>query len=75
MIVPYRAIFTALIMVGALISVPLVWALGTLLNGLMALPNLIGLLFLIGTVKQLTQEYFSRDRGLRSGPHPPSAAT
>ena len=75
MIVPYRAIFTALIMVGALISVPLVWALGTLLNGLMALPNLIGLVFLIGTVKQLTQEYFSRDRGLRSGPHPPSAVT
>ena len=75
MIVPYRAIFTALIMVGAVISVPLAWALGTLLNGLMALPNLIGLLFLIGTVKQLTQEYFSRDRGLTSGPHPPSAVT
>jgi AGCS family alanine or glycine:cation symporter len=57
-IVPYRILFTALIMVGAMVSVPLVWALGTLLNGLMAIPNLIGLLFLSGLVARLTRDYF-----------------
>ncbi len=55
----YRGVFVALIMVGAVVSVPLVWALGTLLNGFMALPNLIGLAFLSGTVAKLTKDYFS----------------
>lgn len=55
----YRFIFVALIMVGAVISVPLVWAIGTLLNGFMALPNLIGLFVLSGTVAKLTKDYFS----------------
>lgn len=56
----YRLIFTMLIMVGSVVSVPLVWALGTMLNGLMAFPNLIGMLFLLGTVKRLTSEYLDR---------------
>ena len=55
---PYRLAFTVLIMVGSMVSVPFVWALGTLLNGFMAFPNLIGMLFLVGTVKRLTGEYF-----------------
>jgi AGCS family alanine or glycine:cation symporter len=58
-IVPYRVVFTALIMVGAMVSVPLAWAMGTLLNGFMAFPNLIGLAFLGGTVAKLTKEYFN----------------
>jgi AGCS family alanine or glycine:cation symporter len=57
-IVPYRVAFTALIMVGSLASVPIVWALGTLFNGLMAFPNLVGLAFLGGTVAMLTRQYF-----------------
>ena len=59
-VTPYRIVFTLLIMVGAVVSVELVWALGTLLNGFMAFPNLIGILCLIGTVKQLTREYFMK---------------
>jgi AGCS family alanine or glycine:cation symporter len=62
MIVPYRIVFTILIMVGSVVSVPLVWALGTLLNGFMAFPNLIGFLFLAGVVRQLTKDYFDRPR-------------
>lgn len=58
-IMPYRVAFTILIFVGSVVSVPLVWALGTLLNGLMAFPNLIGLAFLAGTVAKLTKDYFS----------------
>ena len=57
-VVVYRVLFTALVMLGSVISVPMVWAIGTLLNGFMAFPNLIGLMFLVGTVKKLTQEYF-----------------
>ena len=57
-IMPYRAVFTALILVGAVASVPLAWAVGTLLNGFMAFPNLIGLLLLVGTVRKLTLDYF-----------------
>ena len=59
-IMPYRVVFTALILVGALVSVPLAWAIGTLLNGFMAFPNLIGLAFLGGTVAKLTKDYFSQ---------------
>ena len=62
MVVPYRVLFTVLIMVGALVSVELVWAVGTLLNGFMAFPNLVGILFLVGTVKHLTTDYFSSAR-------------
>ena len=56
---PYRFIFTAMVLVGAIVSVPLVWAIGTLLNGFMALPNLIGIAFLVGTVRSLDVDYFS----------------
>ena len=57
----YRMAFTALIMVGSMVSVPLVWALGTLLNGFMAFPNLVGMLFLAGAVRRLTSQYFSAE--------------
>ena len=57
-VVFYRVLFTALVMVGSVISVPLVWAIGSTLNAFMAFPNLVGLIFLLGTVKKLTQEYF-----------------
>lgn len=56
---PYRFIFTAMVLVGAIVSVPLVWAIGTLLNGFMAFPNLIGIAFLVGTVRSLDVDYFS----------------
>ncbi len=67
MVMLYRVVFTALIMVGAVVSVPLVWALGTVLNGFMAFPNLIGLFFLASTVRMLTREYFDKERGGRAG--------
>jgi AGCS family alanine or glycine:cation symporter len=74
MILPYRILFTALIMVGAVISVPLVWAIGTLLNGFMAFPNLIGLLFLLGVIRRITADYFSGARAEYSIAHPNTGA-
>ena len=54
---PYRILFTAMILIGSIVSVPLVWAIGTLLNGFMALPNLLAIVFLIGTVRKLNASY------------------
>lgn len=59
-IILYRIIFTILVLLGSAVSVPLVWALGTMLNGLMAFPNLVGLFFLSGVVRKLTREYFNQ---------------
>jgi AGCS family alanine or glycine:cation symporter len=73
MVLLYRALFTALVMVGALISVPVVWAVGTLLNGFMAFPNLMGMLLLLGTVRKITQDYFEK-RGEYSVAHPTTGA-
>jgi AGCS family alanine or glycine:cation symporter len=59
-ILPYRVVYTALIFIGAVVPVPLVWAVGTLLNGFMAFPNLIGLIMLGGVVGKLTKEFFAQ---------------
>jgi AGCS family alanine or glycine:cation symporter len=70
----YRWLFTALIMVGAVVSVPLVWAIGTLLNGFMAFPNLVGLFILLGTVRKITIDYFSNGGKEYSVEHPNTGA-
>lgn len=49
-VVPYRVIYTGFVMLGTAISLDLVWALADVFNGLMAFPNLIGLLLLSGIV-------------------------
>lgn len=58
-VMPYRLIFSALIYVGAVLSLDLVWTFADIANGLMALPNLIGLLLLSGVVVKETREYFA----------------
>jgi alanine or glycine:cation symporter, AGCS family len=47
---PYRVLYTAMVFVGTMITLDLVWAISDLFNGLMAFPNLIGLLLLSGLV-------------------------
>ncbi|PIC64515.1 sodium:alanine symporter family protein [Sporosarcina sp. P13] len=53
----YRVIFVAFIYVGATASLDLVWILADVLNGLMAIPNLIGLLGLSGIVLLETKRF------------------
>lgn len=53
----YRFLFLILIPVGAVTRLETVWEISDTLNGLMALPNLIGLLGLSGVVFRLTREY------------------
>ncbi|GIN92202.1 transporter [Siminovitchia terrae] len=46
----YRIVFVAMVFVGAVTSLDIVWAFADIANGLMAIPNLIGLLGLSGVV-------------------------
>jgi AGCS family alanine or glycine:cation symporter len=66
---PYRYAFLALLFVGALLQgkyLEIVWAVGDTFNALMALPNLIGLLLLVGYVARFSNDYFKdRDGTLR----------
>ena len=47
-------------MVGAMTSLEFVWNFSDLMNGLMAIPNLIGLLLLSKVIKQETERYFNK---------------
>ena len=55
---PYRVIFTVAVMVGCLTSLEFVWNFSDLMNGMMAIPNLIGLLLLAKIIKHETNDYF-----------------
>jgi AGCS family alanine or glycine:cation symporter len=59
-VLPYRIVYTLLVIVGAAVPLQLVWNMADITNILMALPNLIGLVLLAGLVKRLTNEYLSR---------------
>lgn len=53
----YRVIFVLAIIPGAILSLDVVWNLGDIFNGLMAIPNLIGLLLLSGVVAAETKAF------------------
>ncbi|WP_252504156.1 sodium:alanine symporter family protein [Sporosarcina sp. Marseille-Q4943] len=53
----YRIAFVLFIMVGAVASLDIVWLLADVLNGLMAIPNLIGLLGLSGVIIMETKRF------------------
>lgn len=69
----YRALFCAAVLGGSLIQLEAVWSLADILNGLMALPNLIALLALSPLVVQETRRYAGRgpSAGGRVAVHPP----
>ena len=54
----YRVVFIAMSFVGAVGGLQLIWAIADTLNGLMAIPNLIALVLLSGTVTKLVKDYF-----------------
>jgi AGCS family alanine or glycine:cation symporter len=64
---PYRVVFTALIVVWAQFQADTIWAIADILNGLMALPNLIGLLILSGLIARETKAYLAADPDLSKG--------
>ena len=56
----YRVLFVALMPAGAVMRLDLAWTLSDTFNGLMMLPNLIGVVALSGTVVKITQNYLAR---------------
>lgn len=56
----YKVIFVVCIVFGATMSFDLAWAIADTLNALMAIPNLIGVLALSGTVFAITKNYLDR---------------
>lgn len=61
---PYRIVYIAAILFGSVQKVGLVWTLADIFNGLMALPNLIGLIFLSPVIVRETREYFAMKEGV-----------
>jgi len=59
-VVPFRVLWLLAIPLGANMSLGLVWITADILNGLMAIPNLIALLALSGVVVALTKEHFNK---------------
>lgn len=56
----YKIVFVCFIVVGATLNLSLVWSIADTLNGLMAIPNLIAVLALSGTVVKITRNYTKR---------------
>jgi len=61
-ILPYRLLFVLAAFLGSVYTLDFVWLLSDVMNGLMALPNLVGLLLLSGVIAAETRSYFERQR-------------
>jgi AGCS family alanine or glycine:cation symporter len=53
----YRMVYIGFVMLGTIASLDLVWAVSDVFNGLMAVPNLIGILLLSNHVIRETKAY------------------
>lgn len=59
-VVVYKLIFIPFIIIGCTLNLSLAWDIADTLNGLMAIPNLIGVLLLSTTVVKVTRNYINR---------------
>jgi AGCS family alanine or glycine:cation symporter len=59
-VAPYRILFSAMVVIGPLYFDRRIWVVSDITNGLMALPNLVGLLLLSGVVVSETRAFFGR---------------
>ena len=60
----YRTIWVLFVFIGAVVKLELVWNFSDVMNGLMAVPNLIGLLFMSGLLARETKVF---ENGIRDG--------
>jgi AGCS family alanine or glycine:cation symporter len=59
-ILPYRLLWLVALPIGATEELNFIWLLADVLNGMMAIPNLIALLLLSPVVFKITRDYFSK---------------
>lgn len=57
---PFMVIYALVAIVGATMDLGMLWSIAETFNGLMAIPNLIALFLLSGTVVKLVKDYFAR---------------
>ncbi|WMM25143.1 sodium:alanine symporter family protein [Tissierella sp. MB52-C2] len=62
----YRILWVPFIVIGAVGGLELLWNIADTLNGLMAIPNLIGVAALSGVVIKLTKEFFAKEKALNN---------
>ena len=68
-IIPYRLIFCVIVLAGSVMKAQLAWDISDTFNGLMMLPNLIGVIVLSPQVMHCTANYVSRHfRGAKIKP-------
>lgn len=65
-VMPFRIFFSVMVFVGATAELDVVWTFADVANGLMALPNLIGILLLSGVIYRETRHYLSHDPTLEA---------
>lgn len=58
---PFMVVYSLIAIVGATMDLGLLWGIADTFNGLMAIPNLIGLFLLSPVVFRLIKEYFSKN--------------
>ena len=56
-ILPYRLLWVGFVMVGSVLSLPMVWSFADMANALMAIPNIIALLLLNHVIVSETRSY------------------
>lgn len=59
-VTPYRVVFTAAVLLGTQAELNFIWNLADTFNGAMAIPNLIGLIFLSPVIVRETKDYFAK---------------
>jgi len=59
----YKVIHLVMILFGALLTSSLAWDISDTFNGLMMIPNLIGVIVLSGLVAKITRNYLDRQKG------------
>ena len=59
----YKVIHLVMILFGALLTSSLAWDISDTFNGLMMIPNLIGVIALSGLVRKITKNYLDRQNG------------
>ncbi len=58
---PFMVVYSLVAIVGATVDLGLVWSISDTCNGLMAIPNLIAVFLLSGTVFKLVKEYLNKN--------------
>ena len=70
-VLPYRLVYSACVAVGATVKLDLVWNFADVMNGLMAIPNLIGLVGLSGVIVAETNRFLKETGGTGREPVTP----